>query len=64
MLMETHSCFWKLGECIRVPTVVWTEIDGVSKIGSEQKQGAKKKDRTFKHNKVSEATNLPLSPAT
>ena len=37
MLMQTHSCFWKLGECIRMPTVVWTEIDRVSKIGSEQK---------------------------
>ena len=34
---KTHSCFWKLGTCIRVPTVVWTEIDGASKIGSEQK---------------------------
>ena len=34
ILMKTHSCFWKLGECIRVPTVVWTEIDRVSKIGS------------------------------
>ena len=37
MLMQTHSCFWKLATCIRVPTVVWTEIDRVLKIGSEQK---------------------------
>ena len=38
-----------------MPTLVWTEIDRVSKIGSEQKQGGKK-DITLKHNKVSEAT--------
>ena len=37
MLMQTHSCFWKLGTCIRVPTVAWPEIDRVSKIASDQK---------------------------
>ena len=37
MLMQTHSCFWKLETCLRVPNVEWTEIDRVSKIGSEQK---------------------------
>ena len=43
MLMQTHSCIWKLGECIRVPTVAWTEIDRVSKIVCEQKLGGKKR---------------------
>ena len=38
MLMQTHSCFWKLGTCIRVPTVAWPEIDRVSKIASDQKK--------------------------
>ena len=37
MLMQTHSCFWKLETCLRMPIVEWTEIDRVSKIGSEQK---------------------------
>ena len=60
--MQTHSCFWKLGECIRVPTVVWTEIDRVSKIGSEKNRV--RKNKTLKQNKVREATNMPLSPAT
>ena len=63
MLMQTHSCFWKLGTCIGVPTVVWTEIDRVSKIGSELKNRVGK-NRTLKQNKVREATNMPLSPAT
>ena len=63
MLMQTHSCFWKLETCIRVPTVVWTEIDRVSKIGSELKNRVGK-NRTLKQNKVREATNMLLSPTT
>ena len=48
--MQTKGCFWKFG------------IDRVSKIGSEQKWGGKKKKQTLKQNKVREATNMPLSP--
>ena len=52
----------RLETCIRLPTVVWTEIDRVSKIGSEKNRV--EKNRTLKQHKVREATNMPLSPAT
>ena len=63
MLIQTQGYFWKLRTCTRAPTVVSTEIDRVSKIGSEQNR-VEKKNITLKQNKVREPTNMPLSPAT
>jgi len=51
----------KLGKCIRVPTVVWTEIDGYQRLVTNKNRVGK--NRTLKQNKVREARNIPLSLA-